>query len=241
MYTLTTAVPMVNPNLAEPRAFKDENGKEKGEPKHGAQFLFDPQSIELVEMKKLMTEVARAKWGTAYQFDPKSSQLRAVKTSAEGKKVWDLGIEPVRLPLHLGEILADKRKAKRQKNNRPEDEQGKILRGKVVLKTTSIYRPKLGFLANGGLTELESDDSVKVNASKFYNGAEALAVFNFKAVGMDGKQYVTAYLQSVVVNGKGKRIAGGQSLADQFKGYVGKPSMEDPIGHDEPVDDEIPY
>lgn len=235
---MTNPAVMIHPGVIEAKAFKDKKtGKEKGEPKFGGSFLFAAEDPELAEIQKHLVAVAKAEWPKPYRLDRKKMQLRATKT-AGGKTVWDDDVLPVDLPLKDGDKAADARRDARVKAGKSEDEKGIIQRGKIVLKGSSKFAPRLGVLANGRIAELETEEARKANKSKFYFGAEALATFNFKPMEVDGERFIVCYLQSVLVTGKGKKIAGGQSLADTFSKYVGQASAEDPLGGEEEVSDD---
>lgn len=61
IFNLTEPVVMSFPNLFEARAFGPK-GKESGEPKFSANFIFKPDSADLVAMKQMAVKVARARW-----------------------------------------------------------------------------------------------------------------------------------------------------------------------------------
>lgn len=83
---LTAPVVMIHPNLFVPKAFK-ARGKETGEPKYSASFLFAPDNPDLLSIKRAAKAVAAAKW--------------------PGRPVSELAT-----PWTSGDKLADKRKAK---------------------------------------------------------------------------------------------------------------------------------
>lgn len=60
-YNLTAPVIMTFPNLHEPKAFGPK-GKETGEKKFSANFIFEPTSKDVIAMKALAKQVAAAKW-----------------------------------------------------------------------------------------------------------------------------------------------------------------------------------
>lgn len=227
---------MIHPTLIEAKQFKGKDGKPKGKPKFGAAFMFDPESPELADVQRHMLELVKAEWPKPYRLDKKRMQFRATKSEG-GKTVWDDSVTPVDLPLKDGNKQADARMEARAKANKTEDEKGKVQRGKTIIKGSSQYAPRLGIIANGRITEIEDEEARKAHKAKFYFGAEALATFNFKPMEVDGERFIVCYVQSVVVTGKGKRIAGGQSLADTFSKYVGRVSDEDPLGGEEEVED----
>lgn len=174
-------------------------GKESGKPKYSCNFMFKPDSPDLKDMKALCAKLAKAKW--------------------PGRDMKEL-----KFPFSSGDKLADKQKAR--KNN----DDGEFQRGYVVVPARSAYQPRLSMIANGRIVDLDGD-AILANKDKFFFGAEALAQLNFavyEGVGAnpDG---VTAYLNLVLVTGKGKKIGGSrQSGAEVFRGFAGSVSTADP-------------
>jgi len=84
IYNLTSPVQMVFPALYEPRKFK-ANGKESGDPKYGANFIFDPASEDFKAIRALAVKIAKAKWP-------------------------DRDLHTLKFPFTQGDKLADKRK-----------------------------------------------------------------------------------------------------------------------------------
>jgi Protein of unknown function (DUF2815) len=189
-----------------------KKGKETGEPKYSGNFVFDSDHPDLKELKVKAAAVARARW--------------------PGRDFKEL-----KFPFVDGTKVADKRQAKSNKND------ADYARGKVVIAARSKYEPRLAAILNGKIVDLEGDARIK-EKGKFFFGAECFASFNF--VPYDGigenPDGVTAYLDMVLVTGKGERIAGGASAAERFKGYAGAYTAEDPTdgaGMDD--DDKIPF
>lgn len=83
---LTVPVVMIHPNLFVAKAFK-ARGKETGEPKYSASFLFTPDNPDFLSIKRAAKAVANARW--------------------PGRNVQELAT-----PWTSGDKLADKRKAK---------------------------------------------------------------------------------------------------------------------------------
>lgn len=139
----------------------------------------------------------------------------------------------LKFPFSKGEKLAEKAKAK--------GKDGEYLRGNTVISSRSQYEPRLSVIENKKLIELEGPARVAAK-SKFYRGVEVLAQFNFVAYEGVGENPdgVTAYLNMICSLNQGKRMAGGQSAAEVFKGYAGVVSQEDPTAGSED-DDEIPF
>lgn len=207
---LNDPVVMAHPNVITARPFK-RNGKEVGEPKFGASFVFAPDAPEFKAIKAHAAAIARAEWPT-------------VDLKVKGN---------VRFPWKLGDVLADKRKVAGK-------EDGEFQRGKVVLTARSKYRPGLSAFVNGKIVDYSDDAAVAANSSKFFFGAEVLAEFNFVAMEVDGERSVVAYLNKVMATGKGTKLGGGgRSATETFKNYRGGASAEDPTGAID--DDEIPY
>ncbi len=91
LYNLTKPVILAHPNLAIARGFGPK-GKEKGEPKFGASFLFAPDSEDLKALKAVAAKVAKAKWP--------SRELKSLS-----------------FPFQSGDKLAERRKEKSGKDD----------------------------------------------------------------------------------------------------------------------------
>jgi hypothetical protein len=190
-----------------------KGGKTAGEPKFSGNFNFPIDSEDLKALKTLAAKLARAKWP-------------------------DKPFTELVFPFANGDKLADERKAK-GKNG------GDFTRGKVVIAARSKYEPELGYIENGRIVELSTPTAKQAAKGKFYPGVLVYAQFNlvpYDAVGSN-KPGVTAYLNKVLSTVKGERLAGGKSITDTFKGYVGAVSMDDPTapGVGQSLADEIPY
>lgn len=215
-FSSTEPVPMVFPHLIEPVAFK-EDGKDKGEPKFSASFVYDPTSADLTAAKAVMKAVALKKWP-------------------------EVSMKEVTFPVKSGTKLADTRKAKRAAQKKDgADDIGDFIRGKAVIKASSKFAVKLGGIENGRIADYDDPDVIKAKAPKFYQGAETLAEFTFRASEVKGEKFIVAYLNQVMVTGKGTKVGGGgRSRAETFSKYKGAASAEDPtVGSG--VDDEIQY
>lgn len=215
VYNLTLPVVMAFPSLLTPRAFQ-RNGKAQGEPKYGANFVFKPDSPDLAGMKAKAAAVAKAKW--------------------PGRTLAEL-----KFPFANGDKAAEKRVAKLQKEGKAADDKGDFMRGHVTIKASSKFQPRLSGFVNGKIVDFETKEQIEANKHLFYFGVEVLAQLNFVAYeGTDPMpDGVSAYLNLVLSTGKGKKLSGGTSAAEVFKGYVGKPTAEDPT--DGLTDDEIPF
>jgi hypothetical protein len=204
VYDTTVPTPILwTDTLFVAKPFKDDKGKEKGDPKFGCVVLFKPDHPDVAGVKSAMAAVAKAKWP-------------------------DVDFKTISFPLKSGAKDNEKRVAKGKKA-RP------FMDGMVFITGRSKYAPRLSGMENGKVTDYEGDAVLKAKA-KFYGGVNALVEFNFVANEVDDKRSVTAYLNLVFTTGKGERI-GGRSGAEVFKGYVGKPTTENPTE----LDNEIPF
>lgn len=211
IFNLTSPVVMTFPNLFAPKAFKGKTGKDLGEPKYSANLVFDPASQDFLDIKALVAKLARAKWP-------------------------GVDFKTLVLPFINGTKSADDRKAKGKDDN-------EWMRGKVAIPARSKFQPRLSGVENGRIVDYEDEAVQAAKKAKFFFGAEVLAQLNLVAydpVGSNGRAGVTAYLNMVMVTGKGTKLSGGATAAETFKGYAGAASMEDPTGG-AGLDDQIPF
>jgi Enterobacter phage Enc34, ssDNA-binding protein len=86
LYTLTSPVVMAFPNLFKPRAFTKSS---KEEPKYDGQFLFEANHPDLSAIKKLLAQVASARWPgrdlKTVKFPLARGDKRADDAEAKGK------------------------------------------------------------------------------------------------------------------------------------------------------------
>lgn len=222
LYSTVQPCIMAFPSVIAARAFK-RAGKEKGEPKFGGTFILDPTGEDLKGMKTLTVNLSKAKW-------PGLNLGEALKT---GEFKW---------PFKSGNAEIERRKVKLQKAGKDYTGDLDFVKDKIVLKASSKYQPGLAIINAGKIVDLDGA-AIAANANKFYFGVHVLAQFNFvpyDAVGEDGKDGVTAYLQKVLSLNKGEKLSsGGQSAAETFKGYVGQTTTEDPTAGN--LDDDIPF
>jgi Protein of unknown function (DUF2815) len=207
--TLQIPVTLMFPQLFEAKPFKNKAGKEQGDPKFSANFIFANDNPELATMKSLAAKLAREKWPDKQFY----------LTTTDGQK-----IQQIMFPFQSGDKQADARKAKGK-------DDGEFLRGKVIVTSKSKLAPALSYIENKKVHELETDAAKIAHKGKFYAGVEVLAEFNlvaYDAVGDNAKPGVTAYLNKVCSLCRGARIAGGTTSSEAFKGYVGSVSAEDP-------------
>lgn len=180
------------------------------------------------------------KFSANYEFDVEHADLKGLKAKAVevARAKWPgRDLKELAFPFTDGSKLADKAKAKGKDRE--------FSRGKAVLTARSKFQPKLSVVEPGkGLIDVD-EATLAMHKSKFYSGTQALGQFNFVAYDGVGNNPdgVTAYLNMVVSLNKGEKLAGGQSAAETFKGYVGIASAEDPtkgMAMAE-LDDEIPF
>lgn len=212
------------------------------EQNEGVFSLSEPQTLtfpNLLEAKAVQVKgkpSGEPKYSSNFEFEPASADLAAAKAKAVAvaRAKWPgRDLKELSFPFTDGNKLADKAKAK--------DKDREFSRGKVVVTARSKYQPRLSVVEGGKIVDLEGD-AIKARSRVFYSGVQALAQFNFVAYDGVGANPdgVTAYLNMVVSLNKGKKLAGGASASEVFKGYIGTASNEDPTAGDG-LDDEIPF
>lgn len=183
-------------------------------------------------------ETGEPKYSANFSFNPDSADLKGMKAVAArvARAKWPgRDFKELAFPFSNGTKLADDAKANKKDRE--------YYRGKVVVAARSKYEPHLSGIENGVAVDYENE-ARQAAAKKFFSGVEVLAQVNFVAYKGVGKNPdgITAYLNMVFTTGKGVRIAGGQTAAEVFKGYVGTISAEDPTaGAAADLDDEIPF
>jgi hypothetical protein len=214
IFNLTKPVIMPFPALLEPKKFK-RNGKETGEPKFQASFIFDKDNPDLAAMKALVSTIAKQHVAS-----------------------WQPG--DLKFPFSDGNKLIAKRVADLEKQGKKYTGDADFQKDKVVIKSRSKFQPKLSVFENGKILDLDDEALRSRYKGQFYSGVEVYAQFNFVWYdGVDeGKPGVTAYLNLVLSTNKGKRIGGGATGSSVFAAVAGKVSAEDPT---EGLDDEIPF
>lgn len=160
-------------------------------------------------LKERAADVARGKW--------------------PGRKLSEL-----KFPFTEGDKEADKAASK--------EKDGEFFRGCWVLRASSKFPPLLSKLENGKVVNYEGEDRIAILKPSLYSGCYAYAQVNFvayDAVGENGRDGVTAYLDMVLRAKDGDRI-GGADPATAFRGVVGQHTDENPLGNEED-NDEIPF
>lgn len=213
-YSLTEPVVMTFPNLIVPRKFKGKGGKESGEPKFGASFVFKIDSADLKAMKVLAAKIAREKWPgralteLAFPFSDGTKLADKGKQDHKDREFYRGGVV---LTAHTGEKYPPKLSG--------------FENGIVVDYDGDAKKAAAGKFYSG----------VEVLAQ--FN----LAVYNGVGNNPDG---VTAYVNMVFTTNKGTRLSTGQTAAEVFKSYIGTVSQEDPTAGQfvaEDLDDQIPF
>ena len=210
-YFFTQPTIMTFPALFTPRKARDRAGKETGDPRYEANFVFDPAGADWQAIKQVAAKVAKAR-------NP------------------DVDLSTLGWPFKNGTVEADKRKAKGKSDG--EFARGK---GILVAKTGEKYPPGLTVIENGQPVDLTDEALKAKFKSKFYSGVLVYAQVNlcwYDAVG-NGKPGVTCRLNSVISTGKGDRIGGGMSGSELFAKYIGTVTTEDPTAG--MASDEIPF
>ena len=202
-----------------------KGNKQMREAGYETTFLMDPDHPDLPTMKQIIREVAAGN--------------------------YDADLGAMTIPLKDGTKMADKRNAKLSKMTPPKDPDREFLRGKIALVARSKFPVAQAIVSGAGVVDLVDERERALHGRKFYAGAEALiqvrfAWYNPSPLVPGGG--VNAYLQLVMVTGKGKPFPGTvRSAADAFKGYAGKVSNIDPrdglddLGRNNDLDDEIPF
>lgn len=210
IFNFTQPVVMIFPVLFEAKAFK-KNGKETGEPKFKASFVFPKDSEDLKALKTLAAKLARAKWPdkqfSELVFPFASGDAQAEERKKKGKDDSD----------HLRGMVVMTAKSKY------EPRLAYVEKGKIIDLETDTAK-----LAAKGKFYAGVEVLAQVNLAA-YDGVGS------------NKSGVTAYLNMVLSTVKGDRLSGGQTASEAFKGYVGAVSAEDPTapGTSENLDDLI--
>lgn len=223
---------LLYPHVVEPQDKRDADGALTGKRAYQVDFLMDPADPDLEPLRKLTCSLinsafpdkvataknlAKASGGLTY-----ASLLTALSTIGVGHPFAD------------GTIKADAAAEK----GKPREEQ----RGKIIFKAqkpemkkdgvTKLQPPRLGALENGRIVQFDTADKRALNAHKFFQGAEAYFEVTLATyTGFGGG--VTAYLNDVLVNGKGEAFGSGPSMTEKFNKVHGSVSTVNPI------DDEI--
>lgn len=205
-------VPLVFSHLFTPqvfdektRKFRDAKADEKGG--YDATFLFDANSAELINIKQIAGRIVDAQ-----AYKDKEGML--------------IPRNLLQVPWEAGEAYVARRIREETAKGKTYTG-GELFKGKVLLKSNTIFAPPLSLFANG-LTKFQNES--RAMAEKFfYPGVNVVAEINLQphAVGsnMPG---VKAYLNELISTNTGDRIAGGQPTEEKFSAYIGRVTTGDP-------------
>jgi hypothetical protein len=181
---------------------------------------------------KTKKERGEPKFQATFLLPADHPELKPIKDLAIkiARAAWqDVDLKSVIWPFKSGSEYAAKRDAEGKKNN-------EIFAGKVMLKASSKFQPRLSGTENGQFCDYEGA-SLEKALPKFFAGAEVLFQANLVANEVDGKRSVTAYLNMIYSTGNGKRVGGGRPASEVFKGYAGHTTEENPTAGD--TEDEL--
>jgi hypothetical protein len=209
-------------NIVTGRAFQG-----KGDPRHDASFILEPDSADLTALKALV--IAEAK----KMFPGKKLVARRLTQ----EELDDKGTVEIQVPWKDGTKAADRAKQ--------EGKDQEFFRGKIVVKASSKFAPALSGVENGAIVEYNNPEAFPLLAKKkFYAGSWVVpyvGVHAYKA--MDEKPGgVGLWLNAVCFIKDGARTGGGKGVnaAEVFKAYAGTSTSVDP-GSNELDDGEIPF
>lgn len=215
--------------LHEPRIYKDPaTGKEQGEPKYGLSMIVDADDIgkfkkevdgKLVDVN--VTEeckaLAKAKW-------PELTLQEMFPKKPTGDNDW-----PIKVGDKLIEINGKKAKPKKLD----------FLAGKIQISTSASHKvpPRLSYFdpVQGKALTLDRDNPEDMKKIKklFMSGNYGLCEVNIVPNEVNGKCYLTFYLNHVRFKKEGERIGGGSSMMDRFEGIDGGTGDVDPTAGDD--------
>ncbi len=175
--------------------------------------LFEPKAF-----KRNGKEQGEPKYGITFLLTQDHPDLPALKKKAiaVAKEKWPgADVKSLKFPFLSG--ASQKKKAEANGKN------GDFYDDMVVLKSSTKYPPSILDGRNDPPTDVVDQKLVQ-------SGSKVAAEINFVAYdGNDGKDGVTAYINTVVYVSKGTRIA-GRDAAAAFRGISGQSSSEDPTG-----------
>jgi hypothetical protein len=230
---LTPVFRISYPALIEPKPYM-ENGQVKGKPEFSVEMIFTPEQLnefqvpnhqsdqlDMVNLEQLALRISKAEWGEG--FNP----AEAVK---HGGMKW---------PVAKGEDLIAKKDP--EKRDRYDHYEGmRIVRAKCPPEIRGEpNEPRLTYNDETGrkvVVNRQLDAHKSAAAAKFYAGAYAYAEVNLKPYDVDGRKYVTIYLNKIHFMRDGARI-GAVSLMDRYDGIHGGQTDYDPT---QGMGDEIP-
>jgi hypothetical protein len=224
-FQMTKPAPIVWAHVVTPRPARKMKNGETADPAYEATFLFPADHPDLATIKSLLSKVVMG-------FEPFAEKIAANK--AAGRHAMDA----IKLPLENGNKIADKGAATGKDRE--------FARGMALLKAKSnveiktgpkkgqlLPPPRLVVLQNNQYVRYSEEHERGLARKFFYSGVLAIGTFGFSPyAGMGGG--VAVYLNEILSLNAGEKINTGvddevkYGSADQFKGYVGRVSSEDP-------------
>lgn len=220
-FSFTTAVRGTYVHACTAEAFK-KNGQAKGDPKYSATFIIDlTDPKQKFDFERLQQEVIG-------QLKLAYPGKKLVTGRALTQEELDAGAVSVNVPWFKGdreaERLAQKGKA----------QDGEIYKGKMLVKTSSKYRPALDAIENKKVISFTDDAAIAAAEKKFfYSGAWFVPTFGLNIYPAKGNDNggVSLYFNGLLFVKNDQRLGGRtHNPAEAYKGYLGSISQEDPTG-----------
>lgn len=219
-YTTVELATLLWPKVVTPEPYiNPKTKKAMGEPAYTTAVMFPAESADIKAIKSKAIEVIKDQWP--------GLDIRAAVLDGS-----------LHLPWASGEELIAKKTKKLKDAGKEYTGGDDYQNGHIILKTTTkLSRPALAVILNGKLVDLLDDAAIAIHKQKFYSGAKGAVQIKLNATEVEGKKFVTAYLQQVISTGTGKQI-GGKLASETFAGFAGKVVAEDPSTG---MDDEVPF
>ncbi len=217
------AFPMFWQHLTELSA--PDLGQGEGKPDYDATFEMRPDHPVLTSALRISLEVLRENFPEIV-----TASAEAIQDASHAALVGAMASLKQKHRIHFPFQTGAEVNAKREKKGKSRYSD---LGDDVVLFSTKAGKnkdktprqPILGTVASGKPVVFVPPGGVAMNADKFYNGAEAYFKVQFAAGAANGNMYVKAYLNKVVLNGKGSPRSGGASI-EEFGQFMGKVTNE---------------
>lgn len=194
---------------------------------------------EARKFKKNGKEVGDAKFDATFEFDAETLKPLMAKAIEVAKAKWPgRDLKELKFPFKKAEdqIARTLRKT-------PDKDVSMFTPNTFIMAARSKYVPALSY--RDGKKVVDFTEANKALAKqKFYNGCYVLAAVTFVPYTGDEDDGVNAYLDIVMWDKDGPKIATkGASASEAFKGYLGTVSSEDPTGGAESsqLEDEISF
>lgn len=207
-------------HIIEPRQYK-EDGKPKGPPTFNTEFIFDIEGLKgfqirneegdwenVDELKNLLAAVAKEEWG---------DDIDIAAVVKHGGMKW---------PIIDGNAkIKKKEEGGKKARNMDQYSDKKVIRA----KSAKDYPPGLHVPQGGEIKELDRDNDKDLAEAKklFTSGNYVVAFLNLVPNEVDGRKYLTFYMNHLMFYKKGDRL-GGVDSATIFSGYEGGEADFDP-------------